>query len=93
MGRVKEVLAELDNGVEVVITLHGVSIASTDTAGVGLWITTNDLEQCMQVIRYLREIRPFESLAEITGEHKLIDWEGPKTVPETTVMAAGRKGK
>jgi hypothetical protein len=60
MGRVKEVLIELDNDREAVITLRGLTIGE-------LQLSLNDIEQTLQVIRYLREIRPFESLADIAA--------------------------
>lgn len=59
MGRVKEVLIETDSHREAVVTLHGITIGD-------LRLTPNDLEQTLQLIKYLREVRPFETLEEIT---------------------------
>lgn len=59
MGRVKEVLVELDNKDEAIVTNQGLTIGT-------LRLSLNDLEQTLQVIHYLREVRPFETLADIT---------------------------
>lgn len=61
MGRVKEVLVELDNKAEAIVTNRGLTIGT-------LHLTMNDIEQTMRVIQYLREVRPFETLEDITHD-------------------------
>lgn len=100
MGRVKEVLAELDNGAEVVVTQWGVTFSSETLTKPteplrtpwNYHLTVNDIDSIKQMLDYLRQMRPFETLAEITGSHPQIDFPDLKTLPEAPAVGT-RKAK
>lgn len=87
MGRVKEVLAELDNGAEVIVTEWGLTLSGDALEG-SYHITVNDLDSVQQMIHYLREMKPFQTLKEITGSHPHLDIPDLTTLPALDAIPA-----
>lgn len=84
MGRVKKILCELDNGAEAVVTEWGLTLGSDALEG-SYHITVNDLEGIGQMLRYLREVKPLQTLKDITGSHPHLDASELATMPALTI--------
>lgn len=71
MGRVKHIEAELDNGWDVRVFATGATIMLTLE---NIELTSNDLEQMLNVVHYLRNVAPFEHVdTKITAEFPVLE--------------------